>query len=82
MTKPEAVDNCNEVEVVFSEVKIIDDGGVCDTTRAEVIWAAVDSSGNKAVITQNIVLIRADTNDIVKPADQNLNLWNRHRSRF
>ena len=72
LTKPEAVDNCNEVEVVFSEVKVINDGGVCDTTRAEVIWAAVDSSGNKAVVTQNIVLIRSDANDIVKPADRNL----------
>ena len=70
LTKPQAVDNCNEIEVVFSEVKVIDDGGVCDTTRAEVIWAAVDKSDNKTTITQNIVLIRSGINEIVKPADK------------
>ncbi|MFK7982770.1 MAG: hypothetical protein AB8G86_22510, partial [Saprospiraceae bacterium] len=70
LTKPTALDNCNEVEVVFSEVKVITDGGVCDTTRAEVIWAAVDSSGNQSTITQNVVLIRSGIEDIVKPADK------------
>lgn len=72
LTKPNAIDNCNEVEVVFSSVNIINDGGVCDTTRAEVIWAAVDSSGNQSTIVQNIVLYRSDINDIVKPGDREL----------
>jgi len=72
LTKPEAFDNCNEVEVTFSEVKVINDGGVCDTTRAEVIWEAVDNSGNTTMMVQNIVLTRSDINDIVKPADKEL----------
>ena len=70
LNKPEAFDNCNAVEAVFSEVKVINDGGVCDTTRAEVIWAAIDSSGNQSTMVQNIVLIRSDANDLVKPADK------------
>ena len=72
LTRPTAFDNCNEVEVVFSEVKVLTDGGVCDTTRAEVIWAATDDSDNQATVTQSLVFIRSGINDIVKLADKEL----------
>ncbi|MEM6319147.1 MAG: SdrD B-like domain-containing protein [Bacteroidota bacterium] len=72
LTKPKAFDNCSEAKVTFTGVTVLNDGGICDTTRALVNWTAEDSIGNKATITQNIVLIRADTADLVLPKDTRL----------
>jgi hypothetical protein len=70
LSKPKAVDNCNEVEVKFAGAVITKDGGVCDTTDIDVTWSAEDSLGNKTTQVQKVVLIRADLNDIVKAADK------------
>ncbi len=70
LARPEAFDNCGAAEVSFTSVNVITDGGVCDTTRAEVIWTATDANGNTATLAQQIVLTRSDINDIVLAEDQ------------
>ncbi len=66
LSPPKAVDNCDSVAVSFLEAKLVDDGKVCDTSRAEVTWEAVDLCGNVSTVTQPVVFIRSTMEDIVK----------------
>ena len=63
---PTAVDNCAAVEVEFSSVNVLTDGGTCDTTRAEIIWTATDACGNTATASQTVVILRPEITDIVQ----------------
>jgi hypothetical protein len=63
---PKAVDNCDEVAVKFSKVTILQDGNVCDTTRAQIVWTATDACNNTTTLNQTIIITRPTANDIVK----------------
>jgi len=65
ISAPKAVDNCSEAEVTFTDITILSDGGVCDTTRAEINWTATDACGNIATATQSIVLLRPTLAEVV-----------------
>ncbi|MEM1118950.1 MAG: SdrD B-like domain-containing protein [Bacteroidota bacterium] len=69
---PKAIDACTDVSIQFSSITVIDDGGVCDTTRIDVHWTATDENGNSSIFTKNVVLFRADTSDLLLPENVNL----------
>jgi len=62
---PKAIDACTDVDVKFSGVTVLNNGGVCDTTSVNVNWTASDKNGNISTFTKNVVFFRADTSDLI-----------------
>jgi len=69
LTSPIAVDNCDSVEVIFSNATLLNHVDICDTNRVLVTWVATDLCGNQATQTQTIVIIRPSLADIVQTTD-------------
>ena len=70
---PTAIDNCDTVKVEFVGAMVLNDGGVCDTTRALLNWIATDACGNTANLEQSVVILRPDVADILQAPDVILN---------
>ena len=69
---PKVPDNCDSAKVEFTNVSILNNGGPCDTTRAQITWTASDACGNSTSVNQTVVIIRPDANDVVKASDVTL----------
>jgi hypothetical protein len=66
---PLAIDNCDTVQVNFKEATLIKDGSICGVTEAQITWEATDGCGNTSSISQMVVILRPDANDIVEAKD-------------
>jgi len=64
---PTAIDNCDTAMVEFVDATILNDGGICGTTRALLNWKATDACGNETTLAQSVVILRPQFTDIVTP---------------
>jgi hypothetical protein len=68
--KPKAIDNCSQATVSFIDATLVNQANdVCDTTRVNVSWKATDECNNSTTLTQLVVIIRPNLNDLVKAPD-------------
>ncbi len=82
LTAPKVVDNCSSPEVEIASINVLTDGGICDTTRVDVVYAATDDNGNTSTITKNVVFTRAAQSDMLLPVNITLSCGEDNEATF